>query len=182
MTEEITHIQQGQELNQRLASSLATQTNNDADAQEVIRRYGFRIGDHHLLVAEGLFCELLLDVTVSPLPGAPKQLLGLTNHRGNILPIYALQPLLGEATPKTHYAFLLGQSNNGAAIVIEDKPVLLNLSDAKISHSLETLPTLLQSCVGDSFSLNGTTWHTVHQDALFRHLASPIGHLSSATT
>ncbi|VUD62012.1 hypothetical protein TDB9533_02948 [Thalassocella blandensis] len=138
-----------------------------------IRRYGFSIGSFHFLAPQGLFCELLVDLDITPLPNAPTHMVGLSNHRGNIIPIYTLAPLLGLTTIKNKYAYLLGQPEDGAALLINDKPALIDLTEAEmLAHGHDKLPTLLNDCVEHSHNTKGNIWHALDHKSLFRKLAS----------
>lgn len=125
------------------------------------------------MVPHGLFCELLVDINITPLPNSPSHLVGLSNHRGNIIPIYTLAPLLGLPAMKQKYVYLLGQPEDGAALLINDKPSLINLIDAeKIENYDDNLPSMLEGCVEESQTTQGKTWHSLDHKSLFRKLAA----------
>jgi len=139
----------------------------------VARRFGFKIGDTHLLVHQGVFSELLVDIQVSPLPNTPEHVEGLANLRGNIVPVYSLTHLIKMEHSKSKLAFLIGPPENGAAIVINDKPILVELDDTpKQDVSGDDHP--LSFCLDGYYVIGSTRWYSLDQDALFQRLSTPL--------
>ncbi len=166
----------------QISSALESGSIETPASNVTYRRYGFTIGAHHFLVPQGMFCELLVDIDISPLPNSPKHVIGLCNHRGNIVPIYSLAPLLGLQTKKIKYAYLLGQPQDGAAIVIDEKPSSIDLSTTTRTPTSTTTSDfigsveaqkLIENCTEHYYSLGNTTWRALNPDALFRSLATP---------
>ena len=168
-----TGFEQAQELAVQIPSMIEKANESSSAVQLAHRRYGFSIGNFHFLAPHGVFCELLVDIDITPLPGAPSHFVGLANHRGNILPIYTLAPLLGIASIKSKYAYLLGQPADGAAILINDKPSLIDLSEAEtVDNTQENLPGILEQCVDFTQADKNTSWHAIKHESLFRQLAN----------
>lgn len=136
------------------------------------RCYGFEIGGYHLMVQQGTFCELLASFRVSPLPNAPDYLLGLTNLRGNLLPIYQLEGLLGLAQCAPNYALLIGDALTSAAIAISSKPQQFDLASLEPVGAPTDIPQLLTKVVLQSFRHEARVWSVLDHTQLFQLLAS----------
>ncbi len=150
----------------------------EASSEPAIKRYGFCIQGIHLLAPQNVYCELIPNFHPSPLPNAPDYVLGLINLRGNLLPVYQLGKRDKHATSAStaevrhkKYALLIGQVSKSAALVIDDKPQAITLSDESTSSTTDNLPEWLSSSINGSFIIDGTTWHDLDAKALFRHLA-----------
>ena len=61
--------------------------------------FGFRVGSLGLLVPVDIYCEVIEQVQVNPLPNTRIWFGGLLNLRGNLVPAIDLHRLLGEETP-----------------------------------------------------------------------------------
>lgn len=136
------------------------------------RCYGFEIGQYKLLVPQGRYCELLTHYQLAALPNAPEQFLGLTNVRGNLVPVYQLEPLLGGGGEKCPYALVIGNLSNAAALAIAKKPVQFDLSSLEPVEIPEEFPDCLRLAITSSHLENGRVWSTINHEWLFRYLSS----------
>ena len=153
-----------------------TSASTSGEFAQAIRRFGFSIGNFNFLVKEGLYCELLIDINISPLPNSPRHLRGLANLRGNIIPVYSIHELLGIKKPQTTYTFLIGAPNDGAALQVDRKPILVDLTDIKQKPPEEnyTSKNYIDSSVDATFSIDKYLWHSLDHENLFSKLAMPI--------
>ncbi|MEX1033848.1 MAG: chemotaxis protein CheW [Cellvibrionaceae bacterium] len=137
-----------------------------------LRCYGFSTGPHQLLVPQGTYCELLTQYRLARFPNAPAHLLGLTNVRGNLIPVYQLEPLLALASERTPYALIIGNLPDAAALAIAHKPVQLDLAELTSSDDVRDFPGLLQSAVTATYVDSNGSWSTFDHEQLFSMLAS----------
>lgn len=142
------------------------------DRWQQLRSYGYSIGEHHLLVEQSSYCELLSQPRVAPLPNAPPHFLGLTNVRGNLVPVYQLEPLLGIPAEKPPYALLVGKPTAAAALAIQHKPLQFDLANLSRGDTPEGLPELLLSVLTGTHIDNADLWLTINHEQLFRYLAN----------
>lgn len=157
------------------ASSLSqAELIKSAPPQQNLRRFGFRIGQFHFLVAEGLYCQLLVEPKITPLPNAPAHFVGLTNIHGNIVPCYSLSQFIGQAREPSRYAYLIGPAQSGAALLIEDIPGLINLQgDDELQALPRNLPSPIENSVEFALTSGGQTWLSLQHETLFGLLAEP---------
>lgn len=141
--------------------------------QGATRRFGFSINeDLHFLVAEGLYCELIINVQLASLPYAPPHVAGLLNLRGNIITVYGLNEFINHGKSPTKYAYLIGSPSEGAALLIGEKPNIIDLSRTrKTTDSAPSIHENLMECTDASYELNGVKWHSLDHDKLFLTLA-----------
>ncbi len=135
-----------------------------------VKRYGFSLGDTHLLVPEGEYCELIVDFKLSLLPNSPEHLLGVMNLRGNLVPLYQT-PALKQTNNTLFYAFLIGKPKNGAAILIDSKPRSIDILPNHKELAIES-PDWLSGCTTKMYDIEGEPWSDLNSNALFRKLAS----------
>ena len=88
-------------------------------------RYGYRMAGYGFLVAEHVLTEVVIAPTVFPVPKAPEWLLGLSNVRGNIVPVFDLWKFLRSQPPERDVLTLL----------------VLDVGDAAVGLVIDSLPT-----------------------------------------
>lgn len=153
----------------------------DADTEErvqqkwqQVRSYGFTAGGLNFIAPLNVYCELLTDCRIEPVPNAPKHFLGLTNVRGNLIPIYQLEPLLEVKPLSRKYAFVIGKLDHAGAIIIDGKPKPFDFRDFESNTQPNNIPTFLQSCIRDYYSLEDQAWQLIDHAVLFNQLANTL--------
>src|SRR5690606_10634579 len=63
-------------------------------ASKIVRHFGFKMGHYHCAVPASIFCELIANPAIAPIPNSPVILLGLCNIRGTLVPAYTLHKLI----------------------------------------------------------------------------------------
>ncbi len=149
-----------------------------------IRNYGFSVGGWNFLLKQGLYSELLITPEIAPLPGSPPHFLGLTNVRGNLVPVYQLELWLNEpgAAPTTspRYALIIDAVEKGVALVVGDKPLSVSLGDFHEEARGEDISSTFGGAVAASYrqsrqALGATdreTWHLLNHQHLFHVLST----------
>jgi len=144
---------------------------------EKVRRLGFHVGNLGLLIAQRATSELTDLLSICPLPNAASWLLGLINLRGNLVPVFDLNMLLDlerKTDQKKLMLLILGQGSTAGAILIDDLPVHITLSEEDKLESLPTLPTALKPFVSSGFEKNGELWFNFDHLSFFQSLASKV--------
>ena len=139
-----------------------------------LRAYGISVLGFNFLIKQGLYCELLTDIKVSPLPNAPDHFFGLTNVRGSLVPVYQMECLIDGPTavvsPKM--ALLFDLPSEGAALAISDKPQSLNIAEMEeLGCDRAELPELLRPLLVNTYSRRNIKWHQIDHQALFTYLS-----------
>lgn len=147
-----------------------------------VRNYGFSIGDWNLVLAAGLYSEVLTKPAIAPLPNSPDYFSGLTNVRGNLVPVYRLDLWLGSnfspAGSKRGgpgYALLIDSLSSGAAVMIDNKPRALELGKFALLENLpDAMPELLRTVVDRVYESDEGYWYLIDHQALFARLSGPV--------
>lgn len=138
------------------------------------RHYGIRTGGLNLLLRHQLFSELLIEPAIAPLPNSPAHFLGLTNVRGNLVPVYSLAAWLDSAGSRTppHWVTVIDQPQRGAALQVDGKPQAIDARSLEQSATPESVPQVLRTLIDQTYSVGGERWHLVNHEALFLRLAN----------
>lgn len=138
-------------------------------------RYGFVIGPYHFLTPQSVYCEVISAVTPTPIPFAPNHFSGLINLRGNLIPVYQLESLLGQPKPKSQtlaFILLIGPIENAAAISIAKKPVALQTQHCTEKPMDNEIPEGIRFFCNTAYQHNDTPWLEINHTTLFQHLTS----------
>lgn len=151
---------------------------SDQQLARLERLYSFDVEGYHFLLPEGQRAELISPVQYTPMPNAPAHFLGLVNVRGNVLPLFSLAPLMrDQPSPAVNtllYALLVGDSANGAMLVIDEKPSSVDKSDLQRSTLLATNLLELRTCISGVYKHQGKEWYMLDCDTLFSALSDPL--------
>lgn len=121
-------------------------------------RFGFRVGQLHLLIARHTFSEVVTQAVIYPLPNVPTWFLGVLNQRGNLLPVFDLHELLetGERSHGTRTVLVLEQGNNAVGMLIDGLPQGLTLGATP--RPVPPLPRALAAHVPTAYRAGNTVW------------------------
>jgi len=136
-----------------------------------VNRYGFIAAGVHWFVPAGLYSELLTHCKIAPLPNAPAHVLGLTNVRGNLVPVYQLEPLVDLPSVAPSYVLVLGELSHAAGLVVAAKPQPIPEDRLQEVSGDPDIADSLRTTVAESLSDGSRQWHTVDHVRLFSHLA-----------
>ena len=131
-------------------------------------RHGFVVGDLHLLIPQGVACELLEDWVVSPIPFAPSWFKGMANHRGDVVPVFSLPELLLQdpsAANKRSWLIVLDKPPAMSALLINRYPQLLNDVQEVQETGLDLAPELIRPYLTRAYESDGKIWLDFRHDA-----------------
>ncbi len=154
----------------------------DADTQEkieeeiLIRRLSFKVGDIGLLIAENTISELTDMVSICAIPNTADWLLGLTNLRGNLIPVFELKMLLDLSMEqeKKRMLLVLGQGDSAAGIPIDELPTRQTFRVSDKLNSLPALPAAIKDYIPSGYEQTGMLWFNFDHEAFFQALATKI--------
>jgi twitching motility protein PilI len=147
---------------------------NTTPADDWRVRFGFQIGNVHLLIRSESVSEVLEKGPVYPIPNTPTWLLGLMNLRGNLVPVFDLHQLLetGNDGRRKQMLLVLDKGVKAGAIIIDGLPQAL--SAAPKLQRLPPLPSALRNHSHEAFAKNGTVWLEFDHRSFFRSVAEQI--------
>ncbi len=144
---------------------------------EISRRMGFHIGNIGLLIAERATSELRDVTAICPIPNTANWLLGLINLRGNLIPVFNLEMLLGlekQAQKKKTMLLILGQGDAAGAIVIEDLPIHITLTPQDKLETPPPLPMAIKPFAVQAYEKNNEVWFNFDHISFFESLATKV--------
>jgi len=136
-------------------------------------RYGFRVGALGLLIDPDAGSEVLTMPQIAPLPGTPSGFLGLTNLRGNLVPVYDLRMLLGiapRAAGTEALVLVFGAGEQSLGVLIDGYPVVL--PGLRPLADFPQLPEALQKHVPTGYVQDGAVWLEFDYGTFFDEICS----------
>lgn len=144
---------------------------------QISRRLGFHVGNIGLLIAEQAVSELREMVTLCAIPNTAGWLLGLINLRGNLVPVFDLNMLLGlepSSEKKKRMLLILGQGEEAGGVVIDDLPIHIALTSADRLETLPPLPATIKPFATIAYEKNGDVWFNFDHKGFFESLATRV--------
>ena len=137
--------------------------------------FGFRVGGLGFLVSAEIYCEVLEQAQVNPLPNTQAWFGGLLNLRGNLVPVIDLHRLLGEsvADPKKRRLFTLDKGEKAVALWIDGLPEVHGPGREPL-EALPPLPAVLAPHVPWGYAYQGQAWLNVRFADFFIALGRQI--------
>lgn len=128
-------------------------------------RHGFSVGPWHLLVPSGIPAYLLDEFAISPLPFTPAWFTGIANHRGDVVPVFALPSLvIGSPPPASqrHWLLVLDQRPAMFGLLLDNCPQPLTALQAVDANTAVPMPAPVQPFVHHAYFGNGHYWLDCH--------------------
>lgn len=135
-------------------------------------RSGYRIAGRGFLIGSGVRNEVILSPTLYPVPNTPVWSRGLTNYRGNIVPVFDLGIFIGGAdTQRDVHTVLILSSNGHAAGFLIDQPPQAVVAGTPVAARAPANTPALQPFLGAGLHANGTDWWEFDYHAFLLTLA-----------
>jgi len=137
--------------------------------------FGFRVGSLGFLVPADLYCEVIEQVQVNPLPNTQAWFGGLFNLRGNLIPVIDLHRLLGEeiADHKKRRLFTIDKGEKAVALWIDGLPEVHGPAREPLKQ-MPALPAVLAPHVPWGYLYQGQAWLRVLFGEFFKALGGQI--------
>jgi len=144
-----------------------------ADGTAQVQRYGFRIGACRLVHDLSLAVELIELPRCYKLPSSSAWFSGLVNLRGNLVPVFDLESLLGGTGPAVGRQMLLviGTGERAAALIIDGTPDHISIDAGSRIDQPDHVPEILQDHLQGAYEYAGETWYQANYEGLFESLA-----------
>ncbi|EIJ43799.1 chemotaxis signal transduction protein [Beggiatoa alba B18LD] len=143
---------------------------------EIIRRLGFHVGNIGLLIAQNATSELIEVNSICPIPNTASWLLGLINLRGNLVPVFDLNLLLGleNRISKKNMLLILGRGEAAGAIILDKLPQHVIFMNSDRLDSLPPLPAVLKPFATQGYEKSGEVWFNFDHQGFFESLAGKV--------
>jgi len=139
-------------------------------------RYGFRFGNIGFMIAEGVLSEIINDYQIFPMPNCSSWLSGLTNVRGNLVPVYDLRKLFGFNVEERQYNHLLviDQGSDSIAVLIETLPQPLDVINWKPSSHRPELSVSMAEYINATYLIDAVAWIDFDHSGFFKSIREKI--------
>jgi len=144
-----------------------------ADGTARVQRYGFRIGACRFVHDLSLAVELIELPRCYDLPNSSAWFTGLVNLRGNLVPVFDLNSLLGVTSPvgKRQMLLVIGSGERVAGLVIDGTPDHISIDAGSRIDNPQQVPEVLQECMLGAYEYAGEIWYQLNYEGLFKSLA-----------
>ena len=128
---------------------------------------GFAIGAYSFMVSAKCFCEVFVDTPIACLPNAPASLVGLSNLRGVLMPVYQIHSALESKLPKKNTIFCIGKGESAIGLLTDSLPTSFSLSaNQRITSTAgnASTATFLKAFIKATYLSNQTEWYLLDGD------------------
>jgi twitching motility protein PilI len=136
-------------------------------------RYGVQVANMGLLVPAGVISEVVDGLTVHPMPNAASWFPGMVNLRGNLIPVFDLQALIGSRTEIFARLLVIDRGDKAAAIPVDALPRPVDPQHR--SSQMPPVPNQIEPFVRRACLDQGEIWLELDFLALFQSLGTRAG-------
>jgi twitching motility protein PilI len=136
--------------------------------------FGIQIASFGFLVSPSIYCEVLDKIHINALPNVNPLLSGVLNLRGNLVPVFDLQPLLKTdmSEIKKRRIISIDRGEKAVALWIDGFPEIIDKSCLQSIQQLPVVPGLLQRFVTRGYLKDDQLWLEAKFDDLFKSIGS----------
>jgi chemotaxis signal transduction protein len=140
--------------------------------ESVLEQYfAFGIGQYNFVIHARFFCAVFIETPIAAIPNSPKALVGLSNIRGALTPIYQLHTAFGYPQPKKQFIFSIGKGDKAIGLLIDALPISLTLCEQeKIGKEAPPENVTLRALVKHFYFSESKLWHLLNGESLGQQL------------
>lgn len=122
--------------------------------------YGFRLANLGFVISAETNSEVMEPLPIFPLPNTPSWFLGLSNLRGNIVPVYNLEKAFDIHADEEgkRYLMVLGKNDQAVGVMISGLPQPLILDEAHVMTDQPPLPKSLREFATKTYMIDQQPW------------------------
>lgn len=158
---------------QHLALDKEFLSNKENIAPEFVpeQYFGFCIGQYNFVVHASFFCAVFIETPIAAVPNSPEALVGLSNIRGALTPIYQLHTAFGYPQPKKQFIFSIGKGDKAIGLLIDALPISLSLcAQDQVSNQSSPENLQLRALVKHFYFAENKLWHLLNGESLGQQL------------
>lgn len=169
-------LQPEQALSRFIRPDVALFNKDDSTEIAVENRFGFMLGNIGILIPEHTLSEVMTSFRVFPVPNTMDWMRGLTNLRGNLIPVYDLRLLLGLSDEPMEYNNLLVLEKGSIAVgmLIESLPRSRDISSWHPLMHTPRMPAGLTEFITEVYAVQETIWLAFDHRSFFEHLKNKV--------
>ena len=136
-------------------------------------RYGFWVDKLGLLIPPHLPSEVMDEMSIYPLPNTADWFSGLGNLRGNIIPVYDLESLLGfrKDVAEKRYLLVLDKGEKAVGMLTKALPQPHVLDARLIMPNRPPIPQQLEAHVSKAYIIDQKVWLDFDHEGFFSAIA-----------
>lgn len=144
--------------------------------------FGFGIGRLQFMVAASCFCEVFVDTAIAAIPNSPSCLVGLSNIRGVLMPVFQIHSTLDIQLVKKPIIFAVGKGDSAVGLLIDSLPVSLSLAAYQREKVSRQDNALLQQLVNATYFSNQSHWLLLNGNTLGAQLLAMTNRMQKSNT
>jgi len=134
-------------------------------------QYAFKLGQIAFFFPQDILSEVIEEVEYTHLPLMPNTVLGLSNVRGNLVPVFDMHGFLGvKRSGKQKNLLCIGEGDDMVGVLLDDMPFRLKRSECKALSSAPVLPDSIQPYINQLFIKGDQVILDYQHEALFNAL------------
>ncbi len=144
--------------------------------ENVVKRYGFKIGDIGFLIAEKTLSEVMKNFNIYPVPNTISWFRGMANSRGNLIPVFDMENLLGFPSNKSKKLnlLILDKGINSIGVLIDSLPRVCDVAKwKKLSYSPQ-MPAGLSEYVTEVYTVEDQMWISIDHIGYFESIKQQV--------
>ncbi len=163
------------ELIKKLESAYEPPSEN-AEQELDNRRYCLQIAGMNLIIDKETHCELLEESNIFSLPLSENWLVGMTNVRGDIVPVIDIEQILNKEEEKNSSnlnnskVIVIDKAENALGLLINNLPKSLIFNDDEIITDFSDLPDSLQAYALYGYKKNNENWICIDLSSFLQSL------------
>ena len=151
-------------------------SSNEKDISGVLRLYGFKVGNLNLIIDEATSCEIVEENHIHFVPLSAEWLVGVSNIRGDVVPIIDLEKLInGDSTKvgyKNYKLAIIGKGEDSIGIELDDLPVQLELNESQEIFDYSNQAKHIQRFIQFAYLHNDDTWLCIDFPSLIQSISN----------
>ncbi len=144
-------------------------SNRDSISPELVpeQHFAFTIGQYHFVVHASFFCAVFIETPIAAVPNSPEVLVGLSNIRGALTPVYQLHTSVSSRQPMKQIIFSVGKAEQSVGLLIDALPVSMSLcAQEKMKNETQTDAPILMSLAKNVCFTDGKVWYVLNGETL----------------
>jgi len=158
-------LKENEKLIEKLEAAYKTAPENNTASQSN-QLYGIKFNTLHILIDKNTPSELVEDNTVFPIPLAADWILGVTNIRGDIIPIIDLEIIIsGEITNynvNSSNIMIIGKGEDAIGLLLKQLPILVSVSNDEKLNDYSNLPESIPEFVEYAYTHDECIWACIN--------------------
>lgn len=137
------------------------------DSVELVQYFSFGVGHINFVIRSDSFCAVFVETLIASVPNAPSLLLGLSNIRGTLIPVYQLHRVIGAIKPKKNIILCIGKGEQAVGLLIDALPASLMLTvSSQFDNVLSDEKDLIKKISSSFYLAEQKKWYLIEGEEI----------------